>query len=273
MRGVTMKACSPADDTLLHPRPHLRQRFVRAHLGADRLLAGRQLVQDRDVEVAIERSARASAGSGVAVVSSRCGIEALLAERRALAHAEAMLLVDDRETEPLERDGLLHQRVRPDDHLDLARRESGEDLLRARTGDARGEKRVPRPAACEQRRERPVVLLRQKLGRRHERGLRARGDRDARRERGDDGLSRPDIALEQARHRHRPREVRADLSRTPRSWSAVSVNGSAAIQRVDRRVVGAQRQSLRLFRPARAPLAERELQHEELVERETPPRA
>ena len=63
-------------------------------------------------------------GIGVAVMCSRCGASpprALRVERRALAHAEAVLLVDDGEREALELDRVLDQRVRPDQQPQLAR--------------------------------------------------------------------------------------------------------------------------------------------------------
>ena len=52
-------------------------------------------------------------------------------------HAEAMLLVDDREAEIAERDALLEQRMRADDDVDLARRERRE-LLRGAPPPCRG---------------------------------------------------------------------------------------------------------------------------------------
>ena len=59
------------------------------------------------------------------------------------------------------------------------------------------------------------MLLGEKLGRRHERGLRSGGRRDARGERRDHRLARPHVSLEQARHRHAPGEILADLSKRP----------------------------------------------------------
>ena len=57
------------------------------------------------------------------------------------------------------------------------------------------------------------MLLGEKLGRRHERGLRPRAGRDPRGERRDDGLPRAHVAFEQAGHRHALSEVPADLSK------------------------------------------------------------
>ena len=59
------------------------------------------------------------------------------------------------------------------------------------------------------------MLLGEELGRGHEGGLRAGSRRDPRGERGDDGLARTDVALEQARHRDAPRQIPADLLQGP----------------------------------------------------------
>ena len=42
-------------------------------------------------------------------------MQALVGEQAALHHAEAVLLVDDRQRERAEGDGVLHERVRADD--------------------------------------------------------------------------------------------------------------------------------------------------------------
>ena len=215
-------------------------------------------------------------------------VQALLPERRALPHPEAMLLVDDRQAEPLERDGLLDERVRADDHLELARGERVDDRASSRAGHARGEEGGPGgcragrrfarggpcsrgpPTTFEELRERAVVLLREELRGRHERGLGARGDGDARGERRDDRLAGPHVALEEARHGDALREVGADLGER-----AALRARERERQRRDpafcRGVVGAQRQRLGVPAPALAALAERQLEHEKLVEREPSP--
>ena len=70
-------------------------------------------------------------GIGVAVITSTCGAGALglAGERRALEHAEAVLLVDHHEREPREARLLLDERVRPDHQVELAGRERGADLV------------------------------------------------------------------------------------------------------------------------------------------------
>ena len=55
----------------------------------------------------------------------------LASSARALADAEAVLLVDDGDREPGELDGRLDQRVGADDERELARRERAERLAAA----------------------------------------------------------------------------------------------------------------------------------------------
>ena len=72
-------------------------------------------------------------GIGVAVITSTSTASPLLRQREPLMHAEAVLLVDDREREIVERDVLLEQRVGADQQVDLAAREPFEQSsLRSR---------------------------------------------------------------------------------------------------------------------------------------------
>src|SRR5205823_6078348 len=89
----------------------------------------------------------------------RIGARSLLAERRALADAKAVLLVDDGEAEPLERDVLLDEGMRADGDVDRSIGESREDVPAAVPGHARGEERVGRSSVGEEHREGPRVLL------------------------------------------------------------------------------------------------------------------
>ena len=69
------------------------------------------------------------------------GQPALLAQQQALMHAEAMLLVDDHQPEPLELDAFLEQRVRADRDLGSARCEVGERARARRRVALAGEQR------------------------------------------------------------------------------------------------------------------------------------
>src|SRR5438477_835801 len=182
-----------------------------------------------------------------------------------------MLLVDDRKTQTFERDVFLHESVRADRDVDRPVSESREDLASPVAGDTRREKRVRRASVHEQRGQRSCVLLGEELRRRHERGLRARRCRDTRSERGDDRLSRADVPFEQPRHRYAPTQVRANLLER-----ALLRAGECERQLGDppRKlfVRNAQGKCRGLRGPPRTPLREGELQHEKLVERESPSR-
>ena len=75
--------------------------------------------------------------------------------------------------------------------------------------------------------DREEVLLRERLGRRHQRALAAGLDRPQERVERDDRLARADVALQQPLHR-RVRARSASISAIACSWGSVSANGSAA---------------------------------------------
>ncbi len=134
-------------------------------------------------------------------------VHALLLERQALPHAEAVLLVDDGQAEPGEFDAFLDQGVRTDHQCRLAsadfceRRRLVLFLLAARQpGDFQPERRQPLAQLA-------VMLLGEDLGRRHQRGLMAGLDRLQHRQRRHHRLAAADIALQQALHRMRLGQV------------------------------------------------------------------
>ena len=124
------------------------------------------------------------------------------------------------------------------------------------------------PERPEQSAQRQQMLLREDLGRRHERRLIARFDRRQHRQRGHDRLARADIPLEQAIHRVRLRHVRPDLAPHP-------LLGTGERERQGFAQPPGQ-DALRIH--AEAPLAalalsadgEAELEQEEVVEDEAP---
>ena len=142
--------------------------------------------------------------------SGRVG--AFQAQREALMHAEAMLLVDDREPELAEIDLLLKQRVRADRDLRLrrSRRAPAPRACPCASGCRRAT--PPRRRAARATPRTCVVLLGEDFGRRHDRDLIAVFHRLQRSQRRDDRLAAADIALQQALHRMRLREVGADLA-------------------------------------------------------------
>ena len=111
--------------------------------GVHRRAARRQLVDDRDVEVGVRRHrerARYRRRGHDQLVRLMAVARALLAQRQALMHAEAVLLVDDHERERGELDALLEQRVRADD-----------ERRATRGGYARARRCAPCPSAARSR--------------------------------------------------------------------------------------------------------------------------
>ena len=109
---------------LEHPLP-LRRGPDR---GPDRAAARRPLPQGRHVEVAIERE-RQRARNRRGGEQQHVGRRALADQRRPLLDAEAVLLVDDDQAQPLERHALLHQRVGADHEPRLPAGEPPADRL------------------------------------------------------------------------------------------------------------------------------------------------
>jgi hypothetical protein len=132
-----------------------------------------------------------------------------LQEHRSLIHAKLVLFVHHGEPQGLELHGVVNERMRADDDvrgaaLDVRERGVPRPLRRAagQQDDLRG-LREPR----EDLRERPLVLRRENLRRRHERALVPVADGGENRERGDDGFPAPDVALQHPQHRARARHV------------------------------------------------------------------
>ncbi len=151
-------------------------------------------------------------GMGVAVMMSWCGRRpcfcALLPQRHALLHAEAVLLVDDDQRQAREVDALLEQRMRADGDAAPRPRRSPPGRCAAR---ARAASRTPGATVSPSGME-PVARLRQccsassSVGR-HERGLEAAARRARRGRRRHHGLAAADVALHQPHHRHAGDEV------------------------------------------------------------------
>ena len=84
--------------------------------GLDRMPARRHLAHDRDVEIAVGRQ-RQRPRNRRRGHHQHVGVLPLRPQRRALQHAEPMLLVDDHQPELAEADRLLDQRMRADDQV------------------------------------------------------------------------------------------------------------------------------------------------------------
>ena len=185
---------------------------------------------------------------------------AALDQRRALLDAEAVLLVDDGDGEVAELEALLDQRVRADDDVRLAA-----DLRLDRAGDERAADAELHAEAL----DREEVLLGERLGRRHQRALPSRLDRPQQRVERDHRLARADVALEQALHRRRPGQVGVELGDRLLLVLGQHERERAAVAR-DQLARRRQRRGDLLLALGRA-ARERELEHEQLVEREPLP--
>ncbi len=129
-------------------------------------------------------------------------------------------------------------------------------------GDRHAERREPLAELAQ-------VLLGKDLRGRHHRRLATRIQRRQAGDGGDDGLAAADVALQQALHRMRLREVAQDL-RHGAALRAREQERQLAEEALEQRPVGRQRQRLaRAPRPVRD--AHRELLREQLVELDAPP--
>ena len=184
---------------------------VGKHLGHDRRAAWRQLVDGADVEVgevSHRQRSRYWRGAhhqqvGLQRRPGAVGGRQLAPQLQPLRHAEAVLLVDDRQPQPGEVHIVLDHRLGADHQPGFARGDAFDHLAPAtafaaagQPGDAHAQRLQPLHQLAE-------MLLGQQLGGCHQRALPARVDRHGGSERGDHGLARAHIALQQAVHRHR----------------------------------------------------------------------
>ncbi len=188
--------------------------------GLDRPSAGRQLADRGRVEIAVggQRERPRDRGRGHVERVRRRLPGALRVERRPLAHAEAVLLVDDADRQPGEAHVRLDQRVGADHEAELAAGQAPEGLAPARRGGRPGEQRERDPDTLDRGQqliEGRRVLLGQGLGRRHQRRLVAGLERAQHRVQGDHRLARADVAHQQPLHRPAGDQVRVDLVHGP----------------------------------------------------------
>ena len=165
----------------------------------DRLATARELAQARLVEVAVlaQRERPRDRRRGHVQHVRRVPGRALAAERGALAHAEAVLLVDDGDRERIEADRVLDQGMGADDERAGAVREVRERLRAPRRRRRAGQQRERDRLGAEQPLDRREVLLGERLGRGHQGPLKALLDGPQQRVHRHDGLARPDLAHQQ----------------------------------------------------------------------------
>jgi hypothetical protein len=189
-------------------------------------------------------------------------------ERRALAHAEPVLLVDDGERERAKCTGSSISAWVPttSDSSPLCRRASSCAAPRRRRR-ARQQRERHR-LGPEQRLDRREVLLGERLGRRHQRRLGAALDGAEHRKQRDDGLAAADLAHQQALRRLRSRELLPRAPRSPPAGQPVSSNGSPCSSQRAVSEAGSGSASARVSAAPRAALQQRELQQQQLLEGE-----
>ena len=173
--------------------------LVRHPARDDRLPAARRPRDLRHVEVAVDRLRERSRDRRRRHVQDVRGTA--FRERAALLDSEAVLLVDHGDGQVVQRDAFLDERVRPDEDLRAFELVfHGARLQR----DADSELGADRLQGEE-------VLLGKGLGRSHERALLAALDGAQERVEGDDGLPRPDVALQEPLHGPLVAQIGVDL--------------------------------------------------------------
>ena len=134
----------------------------------------------------------------------------LLSKGGALAHAEAVLLVDHGDGERGEDDVGLDQRMRADDHRQLAVGQLAEDVFALAGRRGAGEQLAGQRLVAHQLLDRREVLFGKRLGRRHQCRLALMLDRSQHRVQRHDRLAAADLPHQQPLHRPRLAQVRVD---------------------------------------------------------------
>ena len=138
-------------------------------------------------------------------------MHAFLHQPQPLQHAEAVLLVDDRQAQPLELHVLFEQRVRPHHHLHQPLRHQLLQLRFLARAGRPGQQQRHVSDLGQNLLEVEVVLRRQDLGGREHGGLVAVFHRDHGRLGRHDGLAAAHVALQQAIHGTRLLHIVGDL--------------------------------------------------------------
>ena len=269
----------PGACLVAHPLPRPVEVCRGADPGPDRDAALGWCPQVRHVEIRVEqlaerpRDRRRGHQQDVGRLPARLRLELM-----ALLHAEAVLLVDDDQTEIGELDRLLDQGVCPDHDPRLPRADLLERVPPAVRREGPGQQRHRYADPVEQPGDRPEMLAGKQVRRSEQRALAPRLRRSGERPGGDRGLARPDVPLEQAEHRCvagqvSPQRVdRGSLVRRQVQGPA-DLRGECLDDRgPDRRIglVGHLDPWRRVPRPLAAPPDHPDLQREELIEGESP---
>ncbi len=211
----------------------------RHRAGPDRLAPGRLLAQLRNRHVAIQREHQ-GARNRRRGHEQEIGAPALGGEIQSLVHAEAMLLVDDRQSQIGKGDIALEQGMSADRDPGRAARQLVEPASTPSAALAPGEQKRGEAGRSQQRSQTARVLTGQNLGRRHDRRLAAGFDRSQHGEGGDQRLAAADIALQEAEHPHRLCHVALDLGEHP-SLPGGKVKGQSAEHRPTQPAIARER--------------------------------
>ena len=203
----------PLGDLLLEEAVDAEELALADVVGLYRLAPWRQLVDDGDIEVAVERHGeRPRDGRGTHGEDMGVPRGVLRPQSRALHDAEAVLLVDDAEGEGVEVYAGLDEGMRPDEDGELARGQGSVQTGALAAACAADEEAHLEAEGLEQLRQRGVVLTREDLGRRHQAGLVAIVHRQQHGEEGHQRLAATHIALHEAVHLPPRDDVGLDLS-------------------------------------------------------------
>ncbi len=171
---------------------------------------GRELVEHGHVELAEQRE-REGAGDRCCGHDQQVRRAALVAHEGSLAHAEAVLLVDDDEAEAAKRDPLGEQCVGADQEIEVAAAGSCQQGAALGLCGRSGQEGHPQAGGGAPRCQAPLVLGGEDLGGGHESRLAAGLDDALDGSEGDEGLAGTDFSLHEAKHRSRSGEVGLDL--------------------------------------------------------------
>ena len=190
--------------SLLDLLPHETEEPQAGRVGvvhrADRLTSRRQLVDHRNVQVAVEGH-RQRAGNGRGGHHQDMGrLLVLRPEPCPLFDAEAMLFVDHHESQVRKLYPVFDQGVRADQQVDRAVGNPGEGFAPFACFGCSGKDRHPHVHSFEHPPEGGVVLARKDFGRSHHAGLEAVIDGQQHGHQRDEGLAAAHVALQQAVH-------------------------------------------------------------------------
>ena len=186
----------PCAHLLFHKAVHGLALCLRHIARGDGLAPGRQFIEHRNIQIAVEDQ-RQRARDGCCAHDERVGILAFRADRRPLAHTEAVLLIRDHHAGIPEQDAFGKQRVRADDGKRVPRADRFTRRVVLLLFHA-----APKQAGflAEHALHGRKVLLREDLRRRHQHSLKPVLHRGVHHKKRDGCFSAPHIALQEAVH-------------------------------------------------------------------------